>query len=398
MLSRPACYNSRPGARSVGERGIERQGALRPKRFRRFEERIAALEEEVARLRLGNAVVTPKQVDAALRVLGKKVQGGKPQPSYFNTRFRSFEAALANIRALGIDLSQRRYRESQQGRMVGLPTRQAMKSKTCTQADVESDWAIFWANEIKQKPLYGRKLWEFEYVAQALWAAGKLASGARGLGFGCGKEPLPSLFAKYGAEILATDLPDGRPGAEAWSAGNQHASQVADLLRHDLCPDPLLLKNIAFRPVDMNDIDRDLDGSFDFCWSICALEHLGSIQKGFDFIENSLRTLRPGGVAVHTTEFTFDAGPARDNVGTVLFTKEMMIEFADKLRSKGFEVADFDFSPGDGLLNSYADIATKAPHDSREHKLRLKLEIDGFVCTSIGLIVTVPGGQSPPIA
>ena len=50
--------------------------------------------------------------------------------------------------------------------------------------------------------VYHRKLWELVYIAQALWSAGKLASGSRGLGFGCGKESLPSLFAKYGATIL----------------------------------------------------------------------------------------------------------------------------------------------------------------------------------------------------
>ncbi len=127
---------------------------------------------------------------------------------------------------------------------------------------------------------------------------------------------------------------------------NQHASGVAALRKIGICSDKKLLQNIDFRPVDMNNIDRDLDGSFDFCWSICALEHLGSIKKGFDFIENSLRTLRPGGVAVHTMEFTFDPGPTRDNIRTVLFTQAKIVEFAEKLRRKGFTVADLDFSAG----------------------------------------------------
>ena len=43
--------------------------------------------------------------------------------------------------------------------------------------------------------------------------------------------------------------------------------------------------------------------SFEFTWSSCALEHLGSLRAGLDFIVESMRCLRPGGIAVHTTEF-----------------------------------------------------------------------------------------------
>jgi len=31
-------------------------------------------------------------------------------------------------------------------------------------------------------------------------------------------------------------------------------------------------------------LPADLTG-FDFCWSICALEHLGTIAQGLDFIK-----------------------------------------------------------------------------------------------------------------
>ena len=64
------------------------------------ESRISALEAEVARLKLAETVVTPQQVDAALRQLGERIKDGKPNYSYFNIRFRSIEVALANINAL----------------------------------------------------------------------------------------------------------------------------------------------------------------------------------------------------------------------------------------------------------------------------------------------------------
>ena len=359
---------------------------------KRLEDRISALEAELTQLRLTSVTVTPAQVDAALRALGKKtLNDGRPQLSYFNTRFRSLDPALVNIKALANEVGQRFRKARLENRKVDHPTRIELKSKLCTQADVELDWANFWVNELKLRPTYHRKHWEVAYIAQAIWSAGKLVSGARGLGFACGHESLPSLFAKYGAQILATDLASDRPEAKAWAATNQHASSVAAVLNRKVCPDEELLQNVVFRSVDMNDIDRDLDGMFDFCWSTCALEHLGSVEKGFDFIENSLRTLKPGGVAVHTTAFTFDSGPLRDNVRNVLYNKEKIIEFVEKLQGNGFSVAQLDFSPGDGLLDAYADDLTRHAHIARmQDLLHLKVISDGFVCTCIGLIINVP--------
>ena len=165
-------------------------------------------------------------------------------------------------------------------------------------------------------------------------------------------------------------------------------------VRDNICPEEKLLQNIDFKTLDMNNIDRDLDRSFDFCWSACALEHLGSIENGFKFIRNSLRTLKPCGVAVHTTEFTFDGGPTRDNNATVLFTKDKIVDFAERLRRDGFTVAELDFSAGDGQLDAYSDIPMQQPHVTRRpNYLHLKLSIDGYVCTSFGLVITVPGGQ-----
>jgi hypothetical protein len=161
-------------------------------------------------------------------------------------------------------------------------------------------------------PVYHRKLWEFCYVAQALWSARKLMPTMCGLGFGCGQEPLPSLFAKYGVKILATDQP--QPGERA-------AGGVEVVRYHEICPDGGLLKNIAFRPIDMKAIPADLTGSFDFCWSSCALEHLGSLANGLRFVAESLKTLKPGGTAVHTTEFNLGNAVAIDNGQTVLYQK-----------------------------------------------------------------------------
>jgi hypothetical protein len=47
--------------------------------------------------------------------------------------------------------------------------------------------------------------------------------GVAGLGFGCGQEVLPSLFAKYGEAITATDLPPDRAEARQWTVSGQYS-------------------------------------------------------------------------------------------------------------------------------------------------------------------------------
>jgi SAM-dependent methyltransferase len=138
----------------------------------------------------------------------------------------------------------------------------------------------------------------------------------------------------------------------------------------------------------MNDIPRDMDGKYDFCWSVCSLEHVGSIAKGLAFIVNSLRTLKPGGVAVHTTEFNLENGPTVDNWGTVLFQRGHIEELVRYLTSQGHRVAPLDLSTGDGILDGFVDVPPW-PWDNTAIRARahLKLCLDGFPCTSIGIII-----------
>ena len=102
-------------------KNLEEKFSVFEDRILSFENIISALEAEVARLRLANTVVTPKQVDAALRVLGEKMKDGRPHFSYFNIRFRSVEVALMNIKALANELGQRLYKERLERSKVGPP-------------------------------------------------------------------------------------------------------------------------------------------------------------------------------------------------------------------------------------------------------------------------------------
>ncbi|MBV5337004.1 MAG: hypothetical protein J0653_03215, partial [Deltaproteobacteria bacterium] len=72
----------------------------------------------------------------------------------------------------------------------------------------------------------------------------------------------------------------------------------------------------------------------DFCWSSCSLEHLGSIKAGLDFIKASLKTLKVGGVAVHTTEYNVSSDEATidNNPTLVLFRRCDIQGLVEELR------------------------------------------------------------------
>jgi SAM-dependent methyltransferase len=302
---------------------------------------------------------------------------------------RTVEWALLNVKQLGFDLARRVAETRMRQSAAAPPPPLKLNSSLCTQSDLETDWAAFWCEQMKIHPTYHRKIWEFIFIAQSLWAAGKMSSGSSGLGFGCGAEPLPSLFAKYGVRVLATDLDPGRPETAGWSATGQHAKDREAFCRRDICSDETLLANIDYRPVDMNHIPADLDGRFDFCWSACSLEHLGSIAHGLDFIENSLRTLKPGGIAVHTTEFNLENGETIDHSGTVLYQKRHIEDLVARLRKAGHHVSDVDFNPASRILDGMVDIPPwdhgYFPHPHPH--AHLKLCIGGFPCTSIGIVI-----------
>jgi SAM-dependent methyltransferase len=210
-----------------------------------------------------------------------------------------------------------------------------------------------------------------------------IAPGRRGLGFGVGKEMTVAVLAARGVRVTATDLDLTAAGPE-WVDTGQHAAGLADLNDKWICPTDLFAQLVEFRVEDMNAISRDLEG-YDFAWSLCAFEHLGSLEHGLNFVKNSLRCIRPGGILVHTSEFncssddaTLDTGPA------VLFRKRDYLQLAEELTREGHHL-EVNFNLGGGELDDYVD---EAPWNDRRH---LRLRLGGFVSTSFGLIIRKAG-------
>ena len=266
------------------------------------------------------------------------------------------------------------------------PTLTHPMSQACTQAQMAEPAYAYWCARMHEQPKHHRKQWEFCFILQALARQGALAPGLRGLGFGVGEEPLPAVFAAHGIAIVATDLETAQAHEKGWVATDQHAHNKEMLNARGICGPDAFDRLVSFRHADMNAIEPDLR-DFDFCWSSCALEHLGSIADGLRFIQNSLDCLKPGGVAIHTTEFNCGAGQdTLDNDSTVLFRRSDFMALAQSLAEAGHELA-LNFDLGDQPLDAHIDVP---PYSHDNH---LKLALAGFVTTSFGIIVRKGGGS-----
>lgn len=259
------------------------------------------------------------------------------------------------------------------------PTLASPVSQLCTASQfAEPEYGRI-CQEMDVRPRLARKQWEFVYIIRCLELAGSLRNGTCGLGFGTGREKLPSLFVARGCRVTATDLPvsegDGR-----WVGGDQHATSLDTLFVSKLVTRAAFFANATFRPVNMNAIPADLT-DFDFCWSSCALEHLGSLQQGLDFIRNSLRCLKPGGVAVHTTEFNLQSAEETFTEGhTVVYREKDLLDFAEEMRRAGNTMV-CDFHPGAEPTDRYID-------RDRKHDIHLRLYIrNKLPVTSVGLFI-----------
>lgn len=257
-----------------------------------------------------------------------------------------------------------------------------LTSCACTQRQLESEPFQHWLPALGEPPRLHRKLWEWCYIAEALRERGMLGPGRRGLGFAVGTEPLVAAFANLGCTILASDLHADDAVQGNWIATDQHADGVQALNRRGLCPPEEFARRVSFRAVDMRNLPQDL-GTFDFVWSSCSIEHLGSISAGIRFIHEMTRCLRPGGVAVHTTEFNVESDDATlDSGQDVIFRRRDLLAMKAILEAGGHTVSPLDFHTGDGPADAVVD---EPPYEGLPH---LKLRLGGFVSTSFGLICT----------
>lgn len=263
-----------------------------------------------------------------------------------------------------------------------------LRSGLCTEESLTSPRFRVWADRLRPAwdrahtgipiPMH-RKVWEWVFIAEALHERGVLGQGSRGLGFGVGRDPLASLFASLGCEVVATDIDRATAIRRGWSVTGQYAGDLGILNEDGICEPETFARRVSFRVVDMNRIPADL-GDFDFAWSACAFEHLGSIALGQEFILAQMDCLRDGGVSVHTTEFNVFSNHDTIATGETVLFRRHDIEWLTRALARDGHSVDVDFNAGYSQIDRYVDVPPwSGPH--------IKLQVGEHVSTSLGLII-----------
>lgn len=267
-----------------------------------------------------------------------------------------------------------------------------LRSAICRRDHFDTDWYAQAAAMIgaqpgvqapSSTPVSHRKLWEWCAILEALRGREMMKPGRQGLGFAVGTEPLASALAAQGVEVLATDLIDTDENSDRWSRSGQHAASLEGLHHPHLVSEKDFRNRVRFAPADMRDLSAIPDAAFDFVWSSCALEHVGTLQDGWKFVLDAMRLVKPGGVAVHTTEYNLSSNDRTVSEADCLYRKRDVEELDRLLRPMrcGLEAMDWDCGthPDDLDYDVPPYFQGSSPH--------IKLMLDGYVSTSMLLII-----------
>jgi hypothetical protein len=200
-----------------------------------------------------------------------------------------------------------------------------------------------------------------------------LRAGRSGIGFGVSDEPILAVMAAAGMQLTATEHPAYRPGGQELAQ-----LSVMDVFYGGICPEDAFRERVAFRAVDMNALPADL-GKYDAVWACSAIEELGSIRAGSDFVVAASGLLKRGGIGVFTTQFN-----ARNDCDTIevpqlsLWRRLDLLDLQDRLVDAGCEMLPLGLTPGS--LPEDAIIDTP-PYTNPVH---LKLTNGEHVVTSVG--------------
>ena len=236
--------------------------------------------------------------------------------------------------------------------------------------------------EAQAKGISWRKAWEWAAILEVLDSRGMLEKGRKGIGFAVGTEQLPSIMAKGGVKVLATDL-SADETTDKWTSTGQHAASLDALFHPFFVSRQVFDDQVAFQAVNMNHLEDLPSEQFDFAWSSCALEHIGTLDDGLNFVVNCMRLLKPGGVAVHTTEYNVSSNDDTIAGGGDCIYRRQDIERLDgmlRLQSCGLERVDFDAGWHPNDLNF------DRPPFFSGNGVHLKLELYGHVATSVLLV------------
>jgi hypothetical protein len=245
---------------------------------------------------------------------------------------------------------------------------------------------FYWMYLLKENPKLHSKQFQFYAIMDRAFSI-KKGSGSQSItaiGFGVGKEPIPSALVSLGYKVVATDYFEGNIAKE-WRSTGQQLEKLLDLNQRKIVSNETFLDCCTLLNIDMNSIPSSLHESFDFVWSSCALGHIGSYKKGLDFVLNSLKLLKPGGWAVHTTEIDKSNSTERFESPNLNFYKLSDLEEAlDNAERLGFTPLRIKEKSWDGISEKYI---MSEPWEDKPH---IRIEIFGREINSVVIQIQRP--------
>lgn len=212
-------------------------------------------------------------------------------------------------------------------------------SKLCDGADwFDPAFERVIRDELEETPRFHRKQWEFAQIFRSLEVHGCLGARARGLSMGGGHERLLYAVVRRAGSLTVTDL----YGADSAWPGAQTGDPDASV--KSAAPFPIDRERLTVRRMDMRTLEFP-DASFDFCYSSCAIEHIGERDDFLRHLREVNRVLTPDGLYVLTTEFHYgdDSIPVPHN----FYFSEGDLD--DLIREAGMAVA----GEADGTLRAH---------------------------------------------
>lgn len=269
-----------------------------------------------------------------------------------------------------------------------------LSSSICKYSDLNSSWFNRWMKELYlPEPRFGevppsyRKHWEWAAILEILNNKGRLRRGMEAIGFAVGTEPLSSLIASKGVNVIASDLA-AEDQVQDWTVWDQHAASLDAVYKEEIIDRHLFEKQVSFRSINMANLSDLPTEAFDFTWSSCAFEHIGNLEDGLNFVVDSMRLIRPGGLAVHTTEINLSSNDDTIFDGNMCIYRRKDIEDLDRrlrLFRCGIEYVNWD--PG---CHEH-DLNYDVPPYGTTNRPHIKLELGGFITTSILLVINKGG-------
>lgn len=248
--------------------------------------------------------------------------------------------------------------------------------------------------ELDEQPRLHRKQWEFAQIFRTLQTLGFLRADARGLSMGGGVERLLYALARRVGHLTVTDLYESK---SVWEGAR---TDDPDQFVKAAAPFPIDPSRVSARHMDMRALEF-VDRAFDFCYSSCAMEHIGTYDDFLMHLREVRRVLKDDGVYVLTTEFHYgdDAITVPNNY---YFSSGYLAELVGAVSLEAFGGIDGSLWPhalnsplpsnlGDLCAHSTEGIAGRllesAPH--------VQLLTGGLPFTSLNVVLTKPMSGTP---